>query len=208
MKNITFLIIIILSVFYSCKKPDGKVSGVITYFFNKNYGDKADVGAKIYILSCDDIDTSKVKNIITFNNTKRSSDVFHSQQSLVYEELVKVLGEELAKSQMETDKSIEEMDRNNLALYGIKTEEDFNKVDKLANDEIQNFRMEKNVKEFVADGNGNFSTMLPEGNYYILVESNHRENSMTTTELLHQIYFTKIKVSEEKEVTVNENFTL
>lgn len=43
----------------SCKKEPGKVSGVITYYFNENFGNKPDVGSKIYFLSANDVDTNQ-----------------------------------------------------------------------------------------------------------------------------------------------------
>ena len=63
MKKRFFLIPIFIAVFIGCKKPDGKLSGVVTYYFNENYGDKTDIGAQIYINSCTKNDTTKNNEI-------------------------------------------------------------------------------------------------------------------------------------------------
>ena len=63
MKKRFFLIPIFIAVFIGCKKPDGKLSGVVTYYFNENCGDKPDIGAKIYIKSCTEIDTTSIDAI-------------------------------------------------------------------------------------------------------------------------------------------------
>lgn len=63
----------------SCNKPDGKLSGVVTYYFNENYGDKPDVGAKIYIVNTD---SAKVDFIKKFERDKSIMSLSESYERL------------------------------------------------------------------------------------------------------------------------------
>jgi hypothetical protein len=211
MKEKLILIACILLSIIGCKKEPGKLSGVVTYFFNKNFGDKPDVGANIYILNSNDIDSNSIKHLAEIGVISTFyygvEDFKRSMKSDSIEVATSPYADirDMYKQSMEQDKSLIETYQSSLDRYNIKSEDDFNRFDQSAHDELESFKNNKQVSTFVVDGNGNFSTMLPPGKYWVLIESNHREGQ-SKTELLHQIHLKSVEVVTEKEKTVNANF--
>jgi hypothetical protein len=63
MRTRILMLAILAGVLNGCKTPDGKLSGVVSYYFNDNYGDKPDVGASIYIMNNKDLGATKIDAI-------------------------------------------------------------------------------------------------------------------------------------------------
>ena len=165
-----------LIILISCKKEPGKISGVITYFFNDNFGDKPDVGSKIFIVPADEVDTNYEKNVI------------EEKQNLVNDQ--KKLNEHWDKLK---------------TTYNISDVDQFIRLDEKTKDFIDVYKKSKNIKEFAANGNGNFFSTLPAGDYYVLVESSHRTGN-SRTEKSHKLDMRLITIDPAGEKTVNVKF--
>ncbi len=210
----------------ACKKPDGKLSGVVTYYFNANYGDKPDVGAKIYIANRNDVDSSKVTAIekyiaakiymriieqnmtmITLDSSVLQSDndflkspYSSADQKERYKNAIANRQKDIAGNQINIEKNW-----TRLKEIKINSEKDYDHLSELASAQVMDFKISKYSQSFIADGAGSYSTNLTPGKYFVLIVSNHREGH-SSAELLGQLKFNHETVESEKEVTSNANF--
>lgn len=140
----------------SCSRQS-KVTGVVTYFFNENFGQKPDVGAEIYFLEKGDQD------LFDFTLQWRSSKISPHHK----ENYNKILD---WKIDMFKDK----MNENSFAdsLLVIQTAEALERENA-----ISYFKslMKNDQLKCTANGSGEFSIALPKGKYYVLVVYSHRD---------------------------------
>ncbi len=161
MKHTIIILALFLSI-ASCKKPDGKISGIVTYYFNQNFGDKPDVGANIYVVPKEDFDSTKAKLISRYiqvkdllNSVNRCKNIISSDS-----ENNSISQKYGIKQDAEHSKTIlsikQEMERSqqDLTVFNINSKQDFDSLDNQAYRSCVAFRNEKNIKEFIADGNG------------------------------------------------------
>src|ERR1035438_2640227 len=104
MKKILFVIVVVATIFTSCKPKEGKLSGVVTYYFNSNIGDKPDVGSNVYILNTKDFDTTILNDVKKYEEVKATRDMSLSLQRLLKtdEQMINTKGlEDMKKSEQE-----------------------------------------------------------------------------------------------------------
>jgi hypothetical protein len=169
-------------------KQEGKIYGVITYFFNKNYGDKPDVGAKVFI-----VDSSKVSGFDI-----SLLDSFHYGNS--YRQMY------LSYKSMKMDVPIEVM--NQVKKYNVENKTSFDSLDyRTYRSVFGKIQISKYVKETVIDGVGNYSLNVLPGTYYVYIKSNNRKGS-SITEISGKVRCFKIIVKDGNETNVSYNFGL
>jgi len=182
MKKLIFFTILTSSFSFA---QNAELKGVITYFFNDNFGFKPDVGATIYIIEGDE-ENEAYNSIKDFQRQKKLTsaylDVLSSDK--------KLKNKEKKQKKEEANKILEE--KTNAALSSI-------------------FQIEisKSYKELLmADGDGNFSAILPEGDYIVIAISKNR-NDLNVAEIKGKIDCRHIVISNEKTVyNVNFEFDL
>lgn len=165
-----------------------KIFGVVTYYFNKNYGYKPDVGVEVYIVDSAKVPTFSMANIDTFYYASSYRDMCKVYQS--------------AKKTVPTD-ILEELKK-----WNVETEEDFNSLDKRTYTNI----LSKIINSKVAittfvDGGGNYSVKVEPGTYYVYMSSKNR-TGLSITEIGGKIYCKKIIVKEGEDVNVSKQFEL
>ena len=157
----------------------GNIKGVVTYYFNQNYGDKPDVGAKIYVRKTDSI-------------SKKNSVINKFQRVKVCRYLL----------QMKTN--IEDC-KKTLANLGVETDADFDKLNSTILSEFLGMDFNKNIKKITADGNGNYSLSLDPGLYEIIFVSKGR-NDLSVAEIEGKISNEFINLKPGDELTVDKRF--
>jgi hypothetical protein len=156
----------------------GELKGVVTYYFNQNYGDKPDIGAKIYVRQADT--TNGMRSVIN-----------QYQRARVCRSLIEY------KTQIEScTKTLQELNAD--------TDEKFSALDsKVSKDMLQLDIFDKSVIKVTADGNGSYSLKLNPGLYELVIVSKGRKG-LTVAEALGKIeqkYF-RIEAGESKVVDV------
>lgn len=167
----------------------GSLSGVITYFFNKNYKNKPDLGAEVFIA-----DTTKIAdlNLVAIDSFITAS--FYKNIYLTYKSMgrnVKIpddIIEKIKEFKLEDDLVIDSLD-----------ERAYTNISKVTN--------AKDVIKTVVDGNGNYSIKLKTGTYYVYIKSNNR-NGASINEIDGKILFKKIIVKNGEDTNLSYNFEL
>ncbi|HXL57277.1 MAG TPA: hypothetical protein VN958_13520, partial [Chitinophagaceae bacterium] len=191
-RNLTYLFII-LNLILSCNKSDGKLEGVVTYYFNSNYGDKPDVGTNIIICNKKDLRKGIIDSLRLFMSSK-----FSVNQINFYEDLIKEYNQYKFgdyKTQVETFKKIINQSKDRLNKLNISLEQ-FDKI----KEQITDFKLQFSIKkthEVICDGNGRYEASLPSGNYCVLAQSNHR-NNFKTGEILGVLEMEEIGIQPSK----------
>jgi hypothetical protein len=164
---------------------DATISGVITYFFNNNYGDKPDVGATIYILDTAKFDTLNPELIMQYHYA-----YFYHNIAASYSSRRKPIPDDVQKS---------------LEKFGADTEEKFQQLEKTAVNTFIKITMSKNVIKLTADGNGYYSKKLKPTKYLVLIQSKHRQ-SMNVMEIEGVIDYNVITLTPGEEKNLSYNF--
>jgi len=133
------------------KSDFGTLTGVVTYFFNDNYGDKPDVGAKIIVCKYKEGE-SFLKQFREYNTAR------HYRVMMSY----------LKKNDTKRHEYLQK-----LADMGIYTDEDFDKLDKDTSSGLINLTVTEssNFKNLTVDGTGKYSIQLPVGKYEVIFQS-------------------------------------
>jgi len=170
------------------QEQKGKITGVVTYFFNDNYGDKPDVGAEILIINISKIPDFKYLTVDSFYHANTYKNLYDSYAAM---------------------SEIPDNISNELKEYGVDTKERFDALDKRTDDELDKIRYEFNYYciKLVVDGNGNFSSNVPPGKYYVYVQSNNRKGH-SRTEIMGKIYCKKVVVKSGETSNLNAKFDL
>lgn len=183
-----FLIFIsLIFLLSSCSLLNGKLSGVITYYFNDNYGDKADVGSEIYVLKKSDFNKGNAFGYIEIDIIVAKMKQYAAKDNAkFYAERNKI---SFSDAQDVYEKA--EKDFYNSSLEILKT--------------LQAFKSNEKTKKIVADGNGSYNISIPYGEYYVLVISNHRKAS-NIIENEGRIKVSKITIKFREETSLNFRF--
>lgn len=127
-----FLLLIFLSSPLLTFGQSGIISGVITYFFNDNFGNRPDVAATVYVF--------KEKIIPPGGYEYSTLDTFRVVNSYrELERIYKIVDQEMSEEQRQTMKK-----------YGIETEEDLKNLDIRAFTIIHKIKSEAPLKTSVA----------------------------------------------------------
>jgi hypothetical protein len=158
------------------------IKGVVTYFFNNNYGDKPDVGAKIYIRK---IDTTNNKTSIFLNKY---------QTAKVCRSLMSITGT--------PDKYAKE-----LKELGIESEKDFEDLSTNARKYLTQMKFDSNTKSVTADGNGNYTISADAGLYEVVYISKGRQGN-TIVDIDGKIDLATVVLKAGDEVVKDIRFSL
>lgn len=182
------IVLVILLISTNSFSQTGTLKGVVTYYFNENYGDKPDIGSKVYIINKD---FSEIEN--KFNELSKFQIEIKNLEinKLFYNKIDSGLNKKVdslnhlieftfpmpTKNFRNQKKSIiEEKIQNRIKISEIEKNININKIN-LSNisTSINNIIIENSKHFDVIDGNGNFSfNELDYGNYFLLIISNHR----------------------------------
>lgn len=167
----------------------GVISGVVTYFFNDNYGNKPDIGAEVCIA-----DSAKNQDV-KFSTI--DSLLFASYYRYLY-----LLPRNKRTPVDRIEKKIKE--------YNCDSKESFDSLDSRATNNILKLMyVSKNVTKTVVDGNGNYSIKVKPGTYYVCIKSKNRRGlSNCVTEAAGKLNINKIIVKESLDYNVSCNFGL
>jgi hypothetical protein len=165
----------------------GSVSGVVTYFFNKNYGDKPDVGAQIFI-----VDIMKTPD---FDLEKVNSFYYASFYKSIYLEY-KSMGVAVPNDIMEKVKK-----------YNIDDKLAFDSFDNSVKNNLSKIELAEDVIKTVVDGSGNYSVKIKPGTYYIYIKSNNR-TGISMTEIFGKVNCQKVIVKDGMDTNISHNFKL
>ncbi len=166
---------------------DERIFGVITYYFNQNYGDKPDIGAKVAV-----IDSSEVPD---FKMTVADSFYFGNSYRNMY------LTYKFNK------KEVPQSILREVKKYKVEEKSEFDALDEKSIRNIFKIILSKKKLNSTADGNGNYSIKVKPGTYYIYIESNNRKG-LSMTESQGKVIINKVKVKEGVEYNISHNFGL
>lgn len=163
----------------------GSIFGVVTYYFNKNFGDKPDVGAEVYIADSTEIPDFSLATVDSF--------YFASFYNNIYLEY---------KSMGKVPDNIMEL----VKKFNLEDKLAFDSLDKRAATNIFKIKYAKDVKKTVVDGIGNYSVKLKPGTYYVYIKSNNR-NGVSITEISGKFVCKKVIVKEGEDTNMSCNFS-
>jgi hypothetical protein len=169
----------------------GDLIGVVTYFFNENYGYKPDVGAEIDIIPVDGYPGLDLKILHEFDFASlamtgvNQNEILTTDNAITREYKTKALTVEMQQ----------------LAKYGIKTHDDWMAYCRRAEQTLQDAVTRGGTFHLTADGNGNFKRSMKRGKYYVVIQSKHRNGNNAFESLGKRFTQTvEIKVDEESDV--------
>jgi hypothetical protein len=156
----------------------GELTGVVTYFFNENFGDKPDVGAEITIFPAD-------------GNPGFDYSVMEAYRDVKY--AMRIRGTFSAEAQQI------------LGKYHISNARDWQELDSRAAEMMLKAMTGGNSIQLTADGNGAFKRSLQPGSYFVMIRSKHRKG-MTVCEIQGKIVVQKIEIKSSEEISVDAKF--
>lgn len=210
-------VLLFLSVLISVSGfGQSKISGVVTYFFNKYQGDKPDIGASVYILADSKLADS-VRVIRNYIDGKSSYGALEAGESLItslsklaekyegkkrykaeYDDVLKQIGD--AKTRVQES-------YNYASTMGCETKSKVDSLDKRSIMIIAQIQKSEDVIKRTVDASGNYSAEVPPGKYIVLITSKGR-TSVSMTEILGKVYAEVVLVKENQVKDVSYNFTL
>ncbi len=170
-----------------------EISGVVTYFYNKFFGNRPDIGATVRLIKAEDLDSTK------FNHTAYSYYKWNRSAAAAYWEFYSKYG------QSEADRSIGRIYDFQKANW-----DNFDAIcDTLAAiqfslDIILDETNKKYHYEAVVDGTGAFKMTVPYGTYYAYITSKNRKG-IFMPEMTGRFELREITL-EKPNFILNENF--
>lgn len=161
------------------------VSGVVTFFFNNNYGDKPDAGADIYVLDSTKCGNLQVKKIFDFK-----IGTGYYQMAADYKAHKKEVPDDVKKK---------------LIKYGVESEEKYKALESDAADTFIKLTMSHDAVHLTADGSGGFSKSLEPGTYFVVMQSKHRQ-SLNTLEINGSINYQTIRIASGEQKNLSYSF--
>lgn len=156
----------------SSSHQKGKVKGVVTYFFNNNYGNKPDIGSQVFIRETTDNDSLKLL-ISNFNMAKTCRTLVNLKRA--------------DEAEGFAEKTLKELN--------INSESDFENLSKKVYSHLLKVRINKDTKTLTVDANGSFEVDLDIGNYEIIVVSKNR-NSINSAEIMGKVLNKNIEIKD------------
>ena len=159
-----------------------EVKGVVTYFFNDNFGDRPDVGAVVSITKSD--------------SNKAAENLIAKYQIAKLYRRVLSLG-------IKNQKMIETLKK--MDCY---TDEGFRRLDKDASlFLIKEIVLSDKFKRVTVTGNGNYSIKLSPGTYEMVIISKGRKYD-SLTELSGQVYWKLFTIKSGEDLTIDHQFNI
>lgn len=147
MKNILIAIALIIST--SMFSQEAELRGVVTYFFNDNFGHKPDVGSTILIHK---ISESNANNALL--DKFRSSQVIYNTNVIMSEYInTEDFNQRYQKAKFEYELS-----------------------EKKAKQYVKDVTSNSSTKTITVDGDGNYNLMLPNGIYEVIAISKNKND--------------------------------
>ena len=162
------------------------LSGVITYYFNQNYGDKPDVGARITI--------NKIENL-NDNDVESLYDKLKSSKANMT----------LLSNTKKRDPKFTEY-TNELIKLGINTQNDIDTLDTKLATILMHRTSKEGVKNITVDGSGKYSIQLDPGIYEIIIKSKGRK-SLSVTEIDGQVFLKNIEIKPNESKVLDNSFS-
>ncbi|MBI3878514.1 MAG: hypothetical protein HY301_00415 [Verrucomicrobia bacterium] len=160
----------------------GELNGVVTYFFNSNFGYKPDVGAEIYVFPVDaysDFDPSVITEYQTMKHAMSWS-----------------------KS---TDQRLRQDSQKILSKYSSPVESAWKDLDARVVKMALPAEVGDKTIRLTADGNGAFKRSLQPGTYYTIIRSKHRQD-MSVSEISGKIFVRKVEIKSGEEASLDAKF--
>jgi hypothetical protein len=167
------------------ESADCYISGVVTYYFNENYGYKPDVGAEVFVVPID-----SEPNFDQLLLSEYHLGVSARALCTIYR----------AKGMKPPANTLEQLER-----IGAETDKKWEELDHKAYDVCRALKNNHSVVQTSADGNGSFRTKVRPGKYYVLVVSKHR-NRPTLTEYEGKIFIDEIEIKAGEEKNIPAEF--
>jgi predicted nucleic acid-binding Zn-ribbon protein len=166
---------------------NGSLTGVVTYFFNDNYGYKPDIGSKVIIHK-----TNKENSLNEQFSRYRRAKTYLSLLSYLKKK-------DSNRVKYETE----------LKKLGINSEEDFKALDKETATQLIGLSsvIAKETETITVDGNGKYSINLTPGFYEVVIQSKGR-NDITMTEVRGKIKYETIEISPNEASTIDAKFDI
>ena len=146
------------------KVQNCEVNGVVTYFYNKFFGNRPDVGATVKLIKVEDLDSTK------FNHTAYSYYKWNRSAAAAYWEFYNKYGQSEADRSIGKIYDFQKANWDNydaicdtLGAVQLELAMIFNETDKNYN------------YEAVVDGTGAFKLIVPYGEYYAYIKSENRK---------------------------------
>jgi len=193
----------------------GTITGVVTYFFNDNLGNKPDIGASVYVV---DTKIATLTALDSFNKAKNYRVFYQSalDRQAVYQGLMKTTKGKKAykdsfdsyvKSEAEQKKKADELYKTLLVL-NVESDSKFDSLDLYTTDMVNRVKNAGVAVSTVVDGTGNYSLKVKPGKYHVLIISSGRKG-MSVTEINGQVWSKEVSINESDEIkNVSHNFTL
>ena len=166
----------------------GQISGVITYFFNDNFGNRPDVGSEVFIYK------AEVANSLGYARSTCLDTFRIVSNHRELERLYKELNQDMPKDEKER-----------INKYGIDTDDQFEALDKRTFIKISKDQKSKDLVKTAVDGNGRFSVTVPPGTYTVLIISSHRQG-ISISEVAGKFYHENVKVQSGAQTEIVTNF--
>jgi hypothetical protein len=160
---------------------NGELKGVVTYYFNKNYGDKPDVGAKIY-----------VRNTDTTGHKQSPTAKYERAAVLKY----------LVDNKVDVEKYSSQLKEMN-----GDTKAGFDELSSAVIKDMYSIERDETAKIVTADGNGSYSVKLSPGLYEVIITSKGR-TSLTVAEINGKIATKIISIKSDDVKTIDYRFGL
>ena len=135
---------------------EGKIFGVVTYFFNDNYGDKPDVGAMVCIVDSAKFPEFNLATVDTFQHANFYKNIYLDYKSMGNGKVPNDVTELVKK-------------------YNIEDKTAFDSLDHRASKNIFRLIYTKDVMKTVVNGSGSYSIKVKPGTYYVCIKSNNRK---------------------------------
>jgi hypothetical protein len=162
-----------------------RIYGVVTYFFNENFGNKPDVGAEIYVIDSENIPNFNYATVDSFYNVS----IYRS-----FKRMWTGIPSNRYLSDIYNKAKLYDLDKKNI-----------NSLDKRASTNISLIIDSKDAIKTMADGVGNYSIKVNPGSYYVCIRSKNRSDSFIT-ESSGSIKCEKIVVGENEDGNLNCEF--
>ena len=170
------------------KPAKGKISGVVTYYFNDNLEYVPDVGANVYIVLSSDVKDKEIYNkpeaLITFCSILDFRNIWLENK----------------RSGITIDADL--MQR--VHEYQLEDTAHFNAEDKKYFEQFLELKDAAKITK-VVDANGNFSAEVDAGEYFVLIISSHR-TGLSLCEIHGKPYFKWITLKPDTEENVSPKF--